>query len=256
MYEDLTYIIKGCLFKVYNTMGNIWQEEIYETALESELQSQGLKAECQKEFDVFYFDKRVGSYRIDILVEDKIIIELKAVPKISPLHKAQLISYLKGYNKLLGILANFGDISFEHQMFPNKLTLKTSLRDEFDFDKAMTKGKEEIRDLLNVANRILVTLGPGYFHQVYRRAFYHELKSARTTFKIIKKIDAQYRNKTIGSREVNFFILGDMLLSAVAVKKLDDLILSKFSNYINHMNLKRGLIFNFNALHLDFRYFN
>ncbi len=256
MYEDLTYIINGCLFKVYNTLGNIWQEQVYETALESELQSQGLKAECQNEFKVFYFDKRVGSYRTDILVEDKIIIELKAVPQISSLHQAQLISYLKGYNKLLGILANFGGISFKHQIFPNKLTLKTSLRDEFDFDKVMTKGKEEIRDLLNIANRILVTLGPGYFHHIYRRAFYYELKSAEIAFKIIENIEALYGNKIIGSRAVNFFILGDLLLSVVAVKKLDDVIISKFSNYIRRLNLKRGLIFNFNALRLDFKYLN
>lgn len=256
MYEDLTYIITGCFFKVYNTLGNVWQEEIYEIALESELQSQGLKTERQNEFQVFYFDKCVGSYRIDILVEDKIIVELKAVPQISPLNQAQLISYLKGYNKMLGILANFGGISFEHRTFPNKLSLKTSLRDSFDFDKVMTKGKEEIRDLLHIANRILVTLGPGYFHHVYRRAFYHELKSAGIAFGIVKKIEAQYRDKIIGSKEVNFFILGDLLLSAVAVKKLDDVILSKFSNYMKRLKLKRGLIFNFNSLRLDFRYFN
>jgi GxxExxY protein len=178
MYEDLTYTINGCLFTVYNTLGNIWKEEVYEKALHLELLSQGLQAERQKEFEVFYFDKRVGHYRVDLLVEDAVIVEIKAVPDVFPLHQAQLISYLKGYNKPVGILVNFGGKSLEHQTFPNKLHLKTPLRDDFDFDKIQLESKDEIKDLLLMANRILITLGAGYFHQIYRRAFYDELKQA------------------------------------------------------------------------------
>ena len=254
MYENLTYAINGCLFKVYNTLGNIWKEKTYEKALESELHFRELKAERQKEFEVFYFDKRVGYYYVDLLVEHRVIIELKAVPEIFPLHRAQLISYLKGYNKPLGILANFGGTSLEHQTFPNKLHLTTPLRDDFDFDKIGSEGKEDIKDLLHMGNRILVTLGPGYFHQIYRRAFYHELKLARISFEIVKEIVAKYRNEKAGSREVNFLIVGDLLLAVVAVKKLNALTLSKFRNYIKYFKLKRGIIFNFNALCLNFKY--
>jgi len=95
MYENLTYQINGSLFRVHNTLRNIWKEEVYEQALQLELQKQGLQAECQKEFEIFYFAQRVGYYRIDILVENVIILELKAVPKVLFLHQAQLISYLK-----------------------------------------------------------------------------------------------------------------------------------------------------------------
>jgi GxxExxY protein len=135
MHEDLTYAINGCLFTVYNTLGNIWKEEVYEKALAMELQSRGIQAERQKEFDVYYFDRQVGKYRLDLLVVDQVIVELKAVPEMVPLHRAQLISYLKGAQKPVGILANFGGMSLEHQTFPNKLHLKTPLRDDFNFDK-------------------------------------------------------------------------------------------------------------------------
>lgn len=163
MLEDLTYKINGCLFTAYNKLGNIWKEEVYEKALHLELQSQGLKAERQKEFEVFYFDTRVGEYRLDLLIQDQVIVELKAVPEIFPLHQAQVISYLKGYDKPVGILANFGGMSLEHRTFPNKRHLKTPLRDDFDFDKIQLESKDEIKDLL--------ADGESYFSDVGRRLF-------------------------------------------------------------------------------------
>ena len=212
--------------------------------------------ERQKAFDVFYFDRRVGRYRVDLLVEDTVIVELKAVPNILPLHKAQLISYLKGMDKPLGILVNFGGFKAECQTFPNILRLKTPLRNDFDFDKLNLKGKESIRDLLFMGNRILTTLGAGYFHQIYRRAFYYELERAGVDFALQKDVAARYRNVEIGSKEVNFFIIGDLLMSAVAVKEFGRLILSRFCNYGRYLKKKRGLIFNFSALALEFGYFS
>jgi GxxExxY protein len=84
MYDDLVYQINGCLFAVYNTLGNVWYEETYEKSVLLELQAQGLKVERQKEFQVFYVDRQVGQYRIDLLVNDMIVIELKAAPEILP----------------------------------------------------------------------------------------------------------------------------------------------------------------------------
>jgi GxxExxY protein len=74
MHKSLAYAINGCLFKVHTALGNIWNEEVYEKALESELRSQGLEVQRQKEFEVFYFDRRVGRYRTVLLVESAVII--------------------------------------------------------------------------------------------------------------------------------------------------------------------------------------
>ena len=255
MYEDLTYQINGCLFKVYNTLGNIWKEDVYEHALELELKDQGLLAERQKEFDVSYLSWRVGRYRLDLVVEDRVIVELKALPEIFPLHRAQLISYLKGYNKPVGILANFGGTSLQHQTFPNLLHRQHPLEDRFDYNKLTLPEKGKIRELLLMANRILVTLGAGYLPQIYRRAFYYELKSAGVDFGIVKEVAAHYHNTVLETTEVNFFQLGDLLLSVVAVNTLDHLFLLKFRNYVKHLDCRRGLVFNFNSITLDFRYF-
>jgi GxxExxY protein len=255
MHKELTYQINGCLFKVYNHLKNIWAEKIYEEALETELTVQGLHIKRQPEYDIFYFDQRIGHYRLDILIEDIVIVELKTVPEILPLHKAQLISYLKGYHKPLGILANFGGQSLYHATFPNKLSQQTPLTDTFDFSKVQLQGKEEIKELLLIANRILMTLGPGYFHQIYRRAFYYELQQAQIQFEVIKEMTAIYQNEVIDSKEVSFFLIGDLLLSLVAVKELNQNTLSRFSYHLQYFKCKRGLIVNFNAVCLDYRYF-
>lgn len=254
MYDDLVYKINGCLFAVYNALGTIWSEDVYEKAVSIELEAQGLKAECQKEFEVFYFDRQVGQYRLDLLVEDKIVIELKAVPGVFPLHQAQLISYLKGYHKPLGILANFGQSPFYYRVFPNKLEQKTALRDTFTFEKVQIPGKERIRELLFMANRILVTLGPGYLPQVYRRAWYYELRTAGVEFEVIKEMTAEYRRQAIGAQEVYFFRIGDLLASAIAVNELTNALVLKFRYYIKQLHCQRGLIVNFQALQMDCRY--
>jgi GxxExxY protein len=255
MYDNLTYKINGCLFKVYNQLRNFWQEKVYEKALKLELQSQGLQVETQKWFDVFYFDEQVGLYCLDVLVENTVIVELKAVPEVLALHKAQLISYLKGYNKPVGILANFGGKLLYHQTFPNHLAQKTPLTNTFDFNKVQLAEKEDIKELLFIANRILITLGAGYLPQIYRRAFYYELKMSGISFEVIKEVKAIYHHQSLSSKEVYFFRIGTLLLSVVTVQEFKPLTLSRFSHYMKYFKCQKGLIINFNAVRLDYRYF-
>jgi len=253
MHEKVTYQINGCLFKIYNQMGNIWHEEVYEKALEHELRSKGMRVERQKKFEVFYFDRCVGNFRVDLLVDGKIIIEVKAADRISQLHKAQLLSYLKGFDKPIGVLANFGASSVENLTFPNYMK-NTSLK-RFEYDKIRLPQKERIKDFLLIGDRILTTLGPGYFHHIYRRSFFYELHNQNIDFDAVKELTAYYNNTNVGKKEVNFFRIGDLLLSTVAVKQLNVPILFKFRNYMRYLKCKRGLIFNFNSTTLDFRYF-
>ena len=255
MHEKLTYVINGGLFAVQNQIGSIWPEEAYEAALELELNKRKLRVERQREFEVPYFDKRVGTYRIDLLVNDLVIIELKAVPSLQPIHRAQLLSYLKGYRKPLGILANFGSASVEHETMPNARLTDPPLTDRFDCDALTLPGKARIKDLLFMANRVLLTLGPGYLPQIYRRAMFYELQTARAEFETIKKMTAQYDNQPVGEQDVNFFRVGDVLISIDTVRNLDDdLLLLKFRQYITHLHCQHGVIFNFRSTVLDFRY--
>lgn len=106
--NDLTYKIRGAIFTVYNELGPGLLESVYEAALAFELKKMGLRVRTQVPLPVDYKDVRLElGFRIDILVEDKIIIEIKSVEHLLEVHKKQLLTYLKLSKISLGILVNF-----------------------------------------------------------------------------------------------------------------------------------------------------
>jgi len=112
--NDLSYIIRGCIFDVYNELGPGLLESIYEAALAYELREKGLNVKTQVDLPVKYKDTQLDlGYRIDILVEDKVIIELKSIETILDVHHKQVLTYLKLTKLKLGLLINFNsdDIS-------------------------------------------------------------------------------------------------------------------------------------------------
>jgi len=107
-YENLSYKIRGCVFKVYNTLGYGHKEEVYQKALISEFEKAEINFKKEKALPVMYDGKKVGIYRPDFIIEDKIIIEIKAIPFLYRDCETQLTYYLKGTNYKLGFLINFG----------------------------------------------------------------------------------------------------------------------------------------------------
>lgn len=108
LYEDLSYKIRGAIFSVRKKLGLGHKEVVYQKALEEEFIRLGLKFEKEKTVDVLYENKKVGIYRPDFVIEEKIILELKALPFVSKLEKRQVWQYLKGSNYKLALLVNFG----------------------------------------------------------------------------------------------------------------------------------------------------
>jgi GxxExxY protein len=112
--NDITYLIRGCVFDVYNELGPGLLESVYEAALSYELKEKGLNIKTQVGLPVKYKDTQLDlGYRIDILVEDKVIIELKSVEAILDVHHKQVLTYLKLTKLKLALLINFNseDIS-------------------------------------------------------------------------------------------------------------------------------------------------
>ena len=106
--NDLTYQIIGCAYKVHRTLGPGLLESTYEHCLSEELTLIGLKFERQLGLPVVYNNRILeAGYRVDLVVEDSVIIELKSVDQIAPIHKAQLLTYMKLSGKGLGLLINF-----------------------------------------------------------------------------------------------------------------------------------------------------
>ncbi|GAB2617655.1 GxxExxY protein [Belliella aquatica] len=105
--NQISKIIVGAAFEVSNRLGCGFLEKVYHNALIVELIHQGLSIESQKMLPVYYRNELVGEYFADILVENKVIVELKTVKEIESIHFAQLLNYLKASNKTLGLLINF-----------------------------------------------------------------------------------------------------------------------------------------------------
>ena len=106
-FEELSGAIIGAAISVHRVLGAGYQESVYANALSAALTERGIPHLREHEVDLYYHDVHVGKHRLDLLVDDKIVVELKAVDKVLELHKAQLRSYLRSTNKEVGLLLNF-----------------------------------------------------------------------------------------------------------------------------------------------------
>jgi len=103
----LSYKIMGVLFKVHSELGGRYQEKYYQRAIAKGLEKTGMKYKKELPVNITFEDSNIGKYFLDFLIEDKIILEVKAVPKLNPLDFKQVSAYLKAKKLELGIIANF-----------------------------------------------------------------------------------------------------------------------------------------------------
>lgn len=118
--NDLTHKIIGCAMQVHRILGNGFQEVIYQRALAIEMQKQELAFEREMEMTIFYDGFNIGTRRVDFFVEDKVMVELKAIERLEDVHKAQAINYCEAYNIADGLLINFGGKSLDFKRVYNK----------------------------------------------------------------------------------------------------------------------------------------
>jgi GxxExxY protein len=118
-YEELTHKIIGCAMKVHSTLGNGFQELIYQRALAIEMAKQGLSFQREMVMSIYYDEIEIGKRRVDFFVEDNIMLELKAVIKLEDGHLAQAMNYCQAYNLPIGLLINFGAKSMEFKRVYN-----------------------------------------------------------------------------------------------------------------------------------------
>ena len=120
LYEDITGKIIKAFYKVNNILGFGFLEKVYENAMRLELVSMGLKVDQQKNIRVYYEGREIGDYFADLIVNDVVIIELKAAESLCEEHEAQLINYLKATKIEVGLLLNFGKkAEFKRKIFTN-----------------------------------------------------------------------------------------------------------------------------------------
>ena len=112
-YEEITHKIIGAAYKVYNQLGFGFLESVYHKAMIIELAKEELKVESEKHLKVYYDDQMVGDFLVDLFVDDTVIVELKSAQNLAKEHEVQLVNYLNGLRKEIGLLINFGPSGVE-----------------------------------------------------------------------------------------------------------------------------------------------
>jgi len=118
-YKEITEKIIGSAMKVHAVLGNGFQEVIYQRAMEIELEETGLRFVRELNMPVYYKGRQIGERRVDFFVEEKIMVELKAIILLENVHLAQAKNYLEAYNMQVGLLINFGSISLQFKRIEN-----------------------------------------------------------------------------------------------------------------------------------------
>jgi GxxExxY protein len=119
IYRELSYQVMQAIFEVHNALGPGFVENVYEEALAYELELRRIPFERQKAVTVHYKDRGVGTHRLDLVVDGKIVLELKAVSTLTDVFKQQTLSYLKAADLRLGRLVNFGTPRVEYTRIAN-----------------------------------------------------------------------------------------------------------------------------------------
>ncbi|HRD38658.1 MAG TPA: GxxExxY protein [Bacteroidia bacterium] len=116
--NEISYKIRGCIFKVYNELGPGLLESVYEAALAFQLQQEGLSVKTQVPVPLIYAGQKLEvGFRIDILVDNLVVIEVKSVEQLADVHHKQVLTYLKLYDKKLGILVNFNTDNIANSIY-------------------------------------------------------------------------------------------------------------------------------------------
>lgn len=248
LHEDLTYEVRGVLFDVYNTLGPMLKEDYYRDAIAIGLEKRGIDCVTEERFEVFYGDERVGLYYVDVWVEGgKLLLEVKVAPAIEPLHKGQALSYLKVTDADLAIVVNYGGPSLETERLPNFLRDK---QPAFDWQPQSIAQDLLYPDLVNAVqracHRVHFTLGPGFLHQVYRRATMIELRRSDLGYRYIKHLPVEYEGQVIGRQDVRLILVeGKVLLATFALRRTEDTLVEQLKAHLRRLDLKLGLLANF-----------
>jgi GxxExxY protein len=120
LYEDLTYKLRGVFFKVYNTLGPGFREKIYHRAVVKELKEENIPFETEKRVNVKYDNEILGYDKLDLVVDNRVLLELKATNEMHSIFENQILAYLKASGLKLGLLVNFGKKKLEIKRYINE----------------------------------------------------------------------------------------------------------------------------------------
>lgn len=254
LYEELSYVIRGCIYEVHNELGVGLDEESYHLAMERKLTEKGIPFRSQEIRYVEHRGKKVHKFKLDLIVADKIILELKVQETgFHPENVFQLLSYLKYWKKRLGMLVNFGlpKVAIQRLPFTEK---KYNLSEDYSYIKALISPDNRLllRAVRNALKRILNIHGIGYGETVYRNLLNSELSYQKINFLPKTLLPIYCEDQLLKYYEINWPVIGDQFIcGTVVLKESLNLDIAKMQNYLNTLNLPFGILAHFNKNQLE-----
>jgi len=256
IYEDLTYSIRGSLFRVHNKLGPAFREETYKQAVKRDLLKVGHGVKAEKEIPIPYKNyPAIDTYRLDVLVEEKLLLELKGVAEIHKRFIAQTLSALHAGNYRVGMLVNFGATSLQVQRLLNPfLNPHRSKVHQFDKTRPQSFNRPDLSKVIHgdlcyavygCLYEVYNNLGPGFREITYQRALFKELAEAGLGYETDKEIPVVFDDAVIDTHKVEMIVDGKIILYLKAYADLDPRWKACLKSELRASGLELGIIANF-----------
>lgn len=246
--SDLTKQVIGAAIAVHREFGPGLDEADYERALHLELLAMGIEHECQAPLPLIYKGTKLDcGYRMDLVVAGWLLLELKAVEKLHPLHEAQLITYLRLAQLKLGLLMNFGTLVLRDGIV-RRANSGDPNRKTFVSGEELAEMDDLSREVMDAAFEVQHILGTGLLRSAYEAALAHELKQRGLKVEPRLPVNLLYREQVIPSaKELPLIVEGRLMASCVCAKTIEPLALARQKSLLKASGAETGLCLNFHA---------
>ncbi len=252
---EITGEILRAYYEVYNHTPRYYPEYIFERAMIVELERLGHSVAQQDEYQIYYKEHFVGIQRLDLFVLGEVAVENKVVEKLTPLHKAQGLSYVKTVGKMVGLVLNFGSAKPEFvRLYYNPAErLATAKNETPKLPRTNELLYPELTEvIIGGLQEVHTTLGPGFVHRVYQNATYYELGLRGLACQPHKRMQVNYKGENIGDVAFGHMTVeGQVMVFPVALRHTSDIHLDSLKQWLRSNELQLGILVNFNPIRLD-----
>lgn len=246
--SELTGRVIAAAIAVHREFGPGLDERDYEHALHLELLAAGIAHECQLPLPLHYKGANLDcGYRMDLVIEERLLLELKAVPDLHPLHQAQLLTYLRLAKLKLGLLMNFGSLILKDGIIRRANSIPRDPRG-CGFIEPVENFDTLSREIITAALEVQAVLGSGLLRSAYESCLAHELRLRGLSVEQRLPANLTYRERLIpSSKEIPMVVNGEMMVSCFCVKRLEPIHLASQRSLLKAAGNETGLCLNFHA---------
>jgi len=256
LHKELTGLIIGVYYDVYNALSQTYPEFVFEKAMMADLRRLGIPCVRQDRYEVYYKDWIVGRQELDIFVAQKVVVELKVAERIEPIHLAQLLSYLKTVGEEVGLLFRFGgpEPEFERRVLTPS-AWEASLPVEPPERLVNTEGllhPDLVFEVVGGLFEVFRTLGPGFIYRIYANACHRELRDLRGLDVLPRKeMQVFYKGQPLTGIKFSHIQVEDRLLVfPVAVGDISNIRIQNIKAWMRHLKIPLGILANFQDVRL------